>query len=144
MLPARVSLVTLGVHDLEAQRSFYARLGWREGISSESFVAFDTGGAILALFPIDELIADAQLDVQPNWPAFRGVTLAINVEEPEQVDAALGAAVDAGAKLLKAAQTASFGVRSGYFADPEGNVWEVAHMPGSGFDQRGGMMLPAP
>jgi uncharacterized glyoxalase superfamily protein PhnB len=72
------------------------------------------------------------------------VTLAVNVETPEEVDAALDAAISAGAKLLKAAHTADFGVRSGYFADPEGNVWEVAHMPGSTFDERGGMILPSP
>ena len=143
-VPARVSFVTIGAHDLAALRAFYAGLGWREAISTDGFAALETGGAILGLFPIEELIADTKLDVSTERPAFRGVTLAINVESADRVDETLDNARDAGATILKEGTTAEWGGRSGYFADPEGNVWEVAWMPGSWFDPGGGLVLPDP
>ena len=72
----------------------------------------------------------------------RGVTLAVNVEERGMVDGAMAAAVQAGATVLKEPEDADWGGRSAYFADPEGNVWEVAWMPGSSFDERGALILP--
>ena len=143
MIPARLSFVTLGARDLRELRGFYARLGWTEAISADDFAAFDTGGAVLGLYPLSQLARDARLP-RPNIPPteFRGFTCAINVEAAVRVDEVLEAARRAGAEILKEAEDAEWGGRTGYFADPEGNVWEVAWMPGSSFDERDGLVLP--
>ena len=142
MIPARISIVTLGVRDLASMRSFYGGLGWEEGISTEGFAAFKTGGAVLALFPLDELARDANSVVPPGEGGFRGVTLALNVEEKGRVDEVVGAIRAAGGRIVKEPIDADWGGRSAYFSDPEGNLWEVAWMPGSSFDERGGLILP--
>ena len=142
MIPARISIVTLGVRDLASMRAFYGGLGWEEGISTEGFAAFKTGGAVLALFPLDELARDANSVVPPGEGGFRGVTLALNVEEKGRVDEVVGAIRAAGGRIVKEPIDADWGGRSAYFSDPEGNLWEVAWMPGSSFDERGGLILP--
>ena len=142
MIPARISIVTLGVRDLASMRAFYGGLGWEEGISSEGFAAFKTGGAVLALFPLDELARDANSVVPPGEGGFRGVTLALNVEEKGRVDEVVGTVRAAGGRIVKEPIDAAWGGRSAYFSDPEGNLWEVAWMPGSSFDERGGLILP--
>ncbi len=142
MIPARISMVTLGVRDLASMRAFYGGLGWEEGISTEGFAAFKTGGAVLALFPLDELARDANSVVPPGEGRFRGVTLALNVEEKGRVDEVVGTVRAAGGRIVKEPIDADWGGRSAYFSDPEGNLWEVAWMPGSSFDERGGLILP--
>ncbi len=142
MIPARISIVTLGVRDLASMRAFYRGLGWHEGISTEGFAAFKTGGAVLALFPLDELARDANSVVPPGEGGFRGVTLALNVEEKGRVDEVVGTVRAAGGRIVKEPIDADWGGRSAYFSDPEGNLWEVAWMPGSSFDERGGLILP--
>ncbi len=142
MIPARISIVTLGVRDLASMRAFYGGLGWEEGISSEGFAAFKTGGAVLALFPLEELARDANSVVPPGEGGFRGVTLALNVEEKERVDEVVGTVRAVGGRIDKEPIDADWGGRSAYFSDPEGNLWEVAWMPGSSFDERGGLILP--
>ncbi len=142
MIPARISIVTLGVRDLASMRAFYGGLGWEEGISTEGFAAFKTGGAVLALFPLDELARDANTVVPPGEGGFRGVTLALNVEEKGRVDEVVGTVRAAGGRIVKEPIDADWGGRSAYFSDPEGNLWEVAWMPGSSFDERGGLILP--
>lgn len=142
MIPARISIVTLGVRDLASMRAFYGGLGWEEGISTEGFAAFKTGGAVLALFPLDELARDANSVVPPGDGGFRGVTLALNVEEKGRVDEVVGTVRAAGGRIVKEPIDADWGGRSAYFSDPEGNLWEVAWMPGSSFDERGGLILP--
>lgn len=137
-IPARISLATLGVADLARATAFYQALGWPlSSASSEAISFFRTAGGLLSLFPLHHLAADANTPALPV-PGFRGITLAVNVDQPEDVDAALTAAVAAGATLLKPATLAVWGGRSGYFADPDGHVWEVAHNPGwpIGADQR--------
>jgi uncharacterized protein len=143
VIPARLSIVTIGARDVKALADFYRRLGWKVAIAADDgFHAFETGGAVFTLWPLESLAAEARL--QPDPPGgFRGVTLAINVEEAPMVDAAIDAARSAGATVLKEAEDASFGGRTGIFADPEGNAWEVAWMPGSSFDERGALILPA-
>src|SRR5262245_58059719 len=112
-VPARVSLVTLGARDMAAQRAFYAALGWEEHAGSDdSWAAFRTGGAILALFPMAGLAEDAHVPAE-DPAGFRGVTLAANVEEPEQVDAAIEVARKAGATITKEPEQAFWGGRSG-------------------------------
>ncbi len=143
--PARLSVVTIGAHDLAALRAYYAALGWREDpISQDGIAFFRTGGAVLALYPFAELADDAWLEIRGELPEFRGVTLASNVETRDDVDAAFAVAVAAGARVLKEPTDADWGGRSAYVADPEGNLWEIAWLPGATFAATGGMTLPAP
>ena len=126
----RLSLVTLGVADLGRALAFYRDgLGWRPSSASVGDVVFfQAGGVILALYPRPLLAADARM--VDAAPGFGGITLAHNVAAREDVDRTLGEAVRAGATLLKPAQDAEWGGRSGYFADPDGHPWEVAWNPG--------------
>lgn len=140
-VPARVSLVTLGVRDLRAATAFYERLGWRRSGASTDGVAFlHTGGAVVALFGREDLAADAGVDARGD--GFRGVALAVNLPNREDVDAALADAQRAGARVVKPAQDAFWGGRSGYFADPDGHLWEVAWNPHFPMDEEGRVTLP--
>jgi hypothetical protein len=140
-VPARISLVTLGVRDLAGMVGFYERLGWRKSSASAGDVAFfHTGGGTLALFPAEELAKDARVDARGE--GFRRVALAINVPEKADVDAAIESAKRAGATITKPAEDAFWGGRSGYFADPEGNLWEVAWNPGFPLKEDGSIRLP--
>lgn len=145
-IPARLSLTTLGVADVARSTAFYQALGWP--LSSSSVVGdvsfFLTAGGLLGLYGRADLAADAGVDAGEGMPAFRGVTLAINVEGRVEVDAALAAAVDAGGSLVKPAKATDWGGYSGYFADPDGHLWEVAHNPFWPLDASGRPVLPPP
>jgi len=141
-VPARLSIVTLGVADLGRSVAFYAALGWeRASSSSEEIAWFRTADSWLGLFPREELAADAALPADPVAP-FGGVTLAICVESEADVAPALDAAVAAGGRLLKPATRADWGGLSGYFADPDGHPWEVAHNPFFPLDAAGRITIP--
>lgn len=129
-VPAVISLVTLGVGDVAASTRFYQTLGFELSPASvEGEVSFfRTAGARLALWGQDDLAADARAGVHTT-DGFRGVSLAINVESAEAVDDALSAAAAAGATVPKPAEATEWGGYNGYFADPDGHVWEVAHNP---------------
>lgn len=145
-VPNRVSLVTLGVSDVEGAAAFYERLGWtRSSASVPGVVAFfaTTTGTALALFGLDDLAADAARPAATAPAAFRGFSLAINLPSREDVDRVLEAARDAGATVSKPATATEWGGYSGYFADPDGNAWEVAHNPGWPLDGDGRVTLPA-
>src|SRR5580692_9424400 len=104
----RVSIVTLGVADLERSREFYERLGWRRSMANTEGIAFfQAGGMALALYPRHELAKDA--NIAPDGHGFNGVSLAYNTRSRAEVDAVIEAAVDAGAKLIKPAQEAFWG-----------------------------------
>jgi predicted lactoylglutathione lyase len=123
-IPARVSIVTLGVRDVARSVAFYEALGWERCASSMDEIAwFRTADTYLGLFGWDALAADANL-VSPSRGSFGGITLAINVETAEAVDSALAEAVAAGGSLLKPGTVLPFGY-GGYFADPDGHPWEV-------------------
>lgn len=140
MIPARVSMITLGVRDFERMRVFYRALGWAEfDPESVGHTVFKTGGGLLSLFPLADLAADAQVDA-PSVQQFGGITLAVNVERPEMVDAAAEVARAAGAQITREPQHAFWGGRHAYFRDPEGNTWEIAWAPNAGFDERGAMI----
>lgn len=125
----RINLVTLGVRDMAGQRTFYERLGFRaSSASSPDVTFFAANGVVLGLFGHDALAEDAHLTTHPT-PSFRGVTLAWNVESETQVDAAMDHAAACGATILKPPQKVFWGGYSGYFADPEGHVWEIAYNP---------------
>jgi catechol 2,3-dioxygenase-like lactoylglutathione lyase family enzyme len=140
-VPGRLSVLTLGVQDLERERSFYQALGWKTRSSAGDFAAFPLGGAVLALYPLASLAAETGLPAS-NSESFRGFTCAINVEREQQVDAAMRAAAEAGGRVLVEPVKREWGGRSGYFADPEGNVWEVGWIPNASFDERGGLVWP--
>ena len=128
----RLSLITLGVADVARARAFYEALGFKAGRASQASVTFlDAGGVVLALFGRASLAEDAGVaDSTPDvTPSFVGIALAHNARSEADVDKALSEAVGAGAKLIKAAEKTSWGGYSGYFADPDGHLWEVAHNP---------------
>ena len=137
MIPPRMTVVTLGAHDMASMRAFYRGLGWPEKeSSSDEFATFLTDGAILALFPYENLAEDGRVPAPPRSTAFRGVTLAINVERAELVDETIAELRAAGARITKEPEDAFWGGRSAYFADPEGNLWEVVWAPDT-FDEDG-------
>jgi uncharacterized protein len=139
-LPTRLSVVTLGARDLPRLRAFYNKLGFRVGIQDgDDFAAFLVGGVALALYPLDLLAAEAAPDVGPPEGGWSGVTLAICVDTRDDVDAAYAAAIEAGATVVGEPVDRDTGARSGYFADPEGNRWEVAWAPNMEFDDRGAL-----
>jgi catechol 2,3-dioxygenase-like lactoylglutathione lyase family enzyme len=141
-VPARISIVTLGVSDLEASARFYQALGWqRSSASSDAIVWFRTVDSALGLFPAGELAADAGVPAEPG-AGFRGVTLAINLEDEAAVDRALETAVAAGATVVKSPERAPWGGYSGYFADPDGHLWELCHNPGFPLTPEGRLDLP--
>ena len=131
----RLSVVTLGVADLEASRAFYERLEWKSK-PQETIVFFPLDGMILSLYPRAALAEDAQLP-DDGRTDFGGITLAYCARDREDVDRVLASAVAAGARLLKPAQDVFWGGYSGYFADPDGYPWEVAWNPYWTLDAQG-------
>ncbi len=137
----RISIVTLGVLDLARSRAFFERLGWKRSVKGAEGIAFFQAGAIaLALYPRDELAKDA--GVAPGGSGFSGITLAYNARSREEVDAVLAEVVAAGATLQKPAEEAFWGGYSGYFADLDGYLWEVAWNPSFPIDSIGNIQLP--
>jgi uncharacterized protein len=115
----RVSLITLGVEDLAAERAFYERLGFSGAEQPDDEVCFfQAGGMIFGLW------------TQLGGHGAPGIELAHNVHSPEEVTAVLREAERAGGRIVRAAARMEWGGTSGAFADPEGYVWEVAHNPG--------------
>lgn len=137
----RLSLITLGVDDLPRARRFYEQgLGWSP-VSAQAEVCFyQLPGLALGLFDRQALAHDAQ---RPIDGGFSGVTLAINGRDRAEVDATYAEALAAGATALKAPEPVFWGGYSGYFADPDGHVWEVAHNPGSIIGPDGGTRFQA-
>ena len=137
----RVSIITLGVADLTSSTEFYERLGWRRSMAkAEGVVFFQTGGMALALFPRDELAKDA--NVAADGHGFSGISLAYNARSREEVDAVLAEAETAGGRILKRGQEAFWGGYSGYFADPDGYLWEVAWNPSFAIAEDGSIQIP--
>lgn len=137
----RISIITLGVADLEVSRAFYERLGWRRSVrEAKGVVFFQAGGLALALYPRVELAKDA--NVAPEGSGFVGMALAYNARSRSEVDGVLAEAEAAGARIWKSAEDASWGGYSGYFADPDGFAWEVAWNPGFVLADDGSLRLP--
>jgi predicted lactoylglutathione lyase len=129
-VPARINIVTIGVRDVERSVRFYETLGWtKRGSSIPGEIAwFGTADSYLGIFGWTDLADDANIE-GPTRGSFGGVTLAINVDSREAVDAAINEAIAAGGSLLKPGTEFPFGY-SGYFADPDGHAWEVCWNPG--------------
>jgi catechol 2,3-dioxygenase-like lactoylglutathione lyase family enzyme len=126
----RISLITLGVADLDRARSFYEALGWTGAHQPDDEVCFfQAGGMVFGL-----------------WTALGGhgapgIELAHNVRSPDEVDAVLKEAERAGGSIVRSAAHAEWGGTTGAFADPDGYVWEVAHNPGWSLDQSGAVTI---
>jgi hypothetical protein len=125
----RISMITLGVSDLKKSRKFYEKgLGFPVRPESQGDVVFfGLASTWLGLYPRKSLAEDAQVPAKGS--GFQGVTLAHNVRTKKEVDALLVQAKKAGAKIIKPAQEVFWGGYSGYFADPDGFLWEVAYNP---------------
>lgn len=124
----RISIVTLGVDDMRRARGFYERLGWTAASSSNDDVTFfNMGGMVFGLYGRKALAEDAQVEFSPA--AFTGVSLAHNCESEQRVNEVMAFAEAAGAKVIKAPEKVFWGGYSGYFADPDGHLWEIAYNP---------------
>lgn len=124
----RITIITLGVADLERSTRFYAEcLGLPRQPWEGNIAFFETQGTMLALYPRTDLAADA--GVAPEGSGFAGFTLAHNVASPAAVDALLAHVEQCGAPIVRPARQADWGGYSGYFADPDGFLWEVAYNP---------------
>lgn len=138
----RISLITLGVLNLERAISFYTKLGLKRYESiTEGVAFFQLNGLILSLFPREELAKDATLPCD-DTPNFTGIALAYNTREEAEVDKVLSLAKEAGGNIVKSAQKVFWGGYSGYFKDTEGHLWEVAYNPSFPIDTHGNTYLP--
>jgi catechol 2,3-dioxygenase-like lactoylglutathione lyase family enzyme len=135
----RVSVVTLGVADLDRARAFYEKLGWSSPSKpEEGVVFFQSGGMVLALWSRTLLAEDSVVTDAGGWG---GVTMAHNVSSPEQVDAVLAEAEAAGATVARRGASTVWGGYSGVFVDPDGHPWEVAHNPFWQMDEAGAITI---
>lgn len=128
-MKSKISLITLGVTDLATSKKFYQELGFKTHNykDGDDIVFFKMEGTWFSLFPKEKLAADAT--VPSEGTGFTGITLAHNVSSKEHVDEVYKEALDAGAKSMKQPQDSFWGGYSGYFADPDGYLWEVAYNP---------------
>jgi catechol 2,3-dioxygenase-like lactoylglutathione lyase family enzyme len=137
----RLNVVTLGVADVARAKAFYEALGFLPcGFHNPDVAFYEAGGVALGLFGRTSLAEDA--GVPDRGDGFRAVSLAHNTRSEAEVDAVLAHAVACGATLIKPAQKVFWGGYSGYFADPDGHLWEVAYNPGFPLDEAGHLQLP--
>ena len=139
-VPASFSIVTLGVSDLDRSARFYRELGWEQrGDQSQGITWFRTAGSWIGLFGYAELAADAACEPVPvdELPAYRGLTLALNLTSEDAVDLAFVRVREVGGRIVKPAAKTEWGGYSGYFADPDGHLWEIAHNPFWPVDEHG-------
>jgi predicted lactoylglutathione lyase len=123
------NVFTFGVRDLAALRDFYQKLGWRLVVNNADFAAFELRGSVLALFQVEKLAADGRGQPESGRGGIR-FTIGIMTDQREDVDALARAVAAAGGRVTKAPADAEFFEgRSTYFADPEGNYWEIAWAP---------------
>jgi uncharacterized glyoxalase superfamily protein PhnB len=131
-MAASLTVVTLGVADVGMSIKFYEALGLQRRMKAtgEDIAFFAAGGVVIGLWSWDMLAEDAGVSPAPRPDAFRGMTLAWNCAQAAEVDAAFALALKAGATSLKAPEKTFYGGYRGYFADPDGHVWEVVTAPG--------------
>lgn len=143
----RISIITLAVADLKTSIDFYESLGLSRhppasSQEGESIAFFQMAGMVMALYPRDKLAEDAAIPAMAG--GFSGVTLAYNTRDREEADAICNLAIACGAELIKKPEPVFWGGYSGYFADPDGHLWEVAHNPFFPLDEKGRLHLPTP
>ena len=135
----RLSLITLGVADVDVARRFYERLGWRVGLDVQETVFFQVGGMIVGLWGRDRLAADSGVSDAGGWG---GITLAHNVASAGEVDRVIEEARAAGARITREPAATFYGGYAGVFVDPDGHAWEIAHNPGFPLGDDGSITLP--
>ncbi len=146
MSQVRISMVTLGVDDLERSLKFYQALGWQNTGHSQDSVKFLQGNNIvLGLYGRDALAKDtgANIGAETGKAGFSGISLAVNLDSESAVDTFYNRAIDAGAGAQKPPKKAFWGGYSSYFRDPDGHYWEVAHYPYFALDENGNLQLGA-
>jgi predicted lactoylglutathione lyase len=137
----RMSLITLGVADVAAATEFYERFGLRKSSASQESVSFfQLGPTVLGLFGREALKEDGK--AASVWTGNGGISLAQNLGNEAEVDRMMTHAANIGATILKPAQRAFWGGYHGYFADPDGHVWEIAYNPFLNLDEAGTVILP--
>jgi predicted lactoylglutathione lyase len=137
----RMSLITLGVADVAAATEFYERFGLRKSSASQESVSFfQLGPTVLGLFGREALKEDGK--AASVWTGNGGISLAQNLGSEAEVDRLMTHAANIGATILKPAQRAFWGGYHGYFADPDGHVWEIAYNPFFNLDEAGTVILP--
>lgn len=141
-MESRISIITLGVKDLDKSIRFYRDgLGFQTKAKEGDEIAFfGLNGTALALYPLEKLAEDIGPDIQPS-SAFSGFTIAHNVRKKEEVAEVLALADRSGGVVVKQAQDVFWGGHSGYFTDPDGYYWEVAWAPKATFDENGNLEL---
>lgn len=144
----RLSLVTLGVQDLDRAREFYTALGWEPGPSPEHIVFFQAGGLVVALWERAALGVDSGIDLGDedddtpgSGDGWGGINLGINLASAGDVDEQMAQAEEAGAHILRRAETRFWGGYAGVFTDPDGHVWEIAYNPYWSLTQDGRTVL---
>ncbi len=135
----RISVITLGVDDLERARSFYESLGWHSRCPSGSDVVFFQAGAMV--FALWSRVSNAQDSGVELGNGYGGVTLAYNVSAPSEVDELIAQAREAGAAITREPGETFWGGYSGVFLDPDGYPWEIAHNPGWKLEPDGAVTL---
>ena len=136
----RVSVITLGVADVNRSADFYRALGWQPvPDDNDDVFFFQAGGLVFALWGRNQLAEDSTVEDGGGWG---GVTLAHNVRSPQEVDAVISEARGAGATIGREPATTFWGGYSGVFLDPDGHPWEVAHNPGWAVAPDGAVQLP--
>jgi uncharacterized protein len=139
---AGISMITLGVGDVSSATRFYEAMGWHKAPQSQEEVSFMQGhNIVLGLFGRHALAGDANVADTPT--GFAAISLAVNLPSPEDVDAFFALALANGATAAKQPQKVFWGGYSGYFHDPEGHLWEVAHNPFFSMDEAGQLQLLA-
>ncbi len=133
-------MITLGVADVARSRRFYEAFGWR-GQEVEETVFFQAGGMAVVLWGREKLATDAGI-TDAGSDGFGGIALAQNVGSRAEVDEIISVAVEAGAVLTVSPRATFYGGYAGYFADPDGHMWEIAYNPGFELGEEGDLILP--
>ncbi len=127
----RLSMITLGVADLERAVAFYENVvGWKAAPSPSEIAFFDLGGLVFSLYPHDDMAKDMNAALDDSGEvAYQGFALAHNARSKEEVDSIFSRLKDNGATIVKEPEEVFWGGYSGYFSDPDGHSWEVAYNP---------------
>ena len=137
----KLNLVTLGVKNFNKSLKFYENLGWNKSSASmDDMALFHLGGMVLSLYPKDKLAEDANINNEGS--GFSGITLALNSKSEKEVEDILREAEKSGGKIIKHAQKAFWGGYHGYFADPDGYLFEIAYNPFWDLDENDDIKLP--